>query len=150
MLGHFVLLLLYIALFAYSLFLESLLPNIRISLPYCLAFLSFFLCLCIFNWEFLSCCSLFFSYKLLWFSLSIAVFCLFVALCGLQDLSSPTRDQTIPPAVEAPNPNCWATREFLYPLQFKCQWSFLSFLGKTNWLFVDVIGFYIPDDINDI
>ena len=32
--------------------------------------------------------------------------------CGLQDLSSPTRDWTCVPAVEALSPNHWTTREF--------------------------------------
>ena len=48
-------------------------------------------------------------------------FLLLVTPQDLQGLSSPTRDQTIPPAVEAPNPNHWTAREFPYPLQFKCQ-----------------------------
>ena len=32
---------------------------------------------------------------------------------GLWDLSSPTRDRTQAPAVKAPSPNHWTTREFL-------------------------------------
>ena len=32
--------------------------------------------------------------------------------CGLRDLSSPTRDWTRGPAVKAPSPNHWTTREF--------------------------------------
>ena len=30
----------------------------------------------------------------------------------MQDLSSPTRDQTCAPAMEEQSPNCWSTREF--------------------------------------
>ena len=33
-------------------------------------------------------------------------------LCGLWDLSSPTRDQTQALAVKVPSPNHWTTREF--------------------------------------
>ena len=32
--------------------------------------------------------------------------------CGLWDLSSPTRNRTLVPAVKAPSPNHWTTREF--------------------------------------
>ena len=42
-----------------------------------------------------------------------------VALCGLQDLSSPTRDQTHAPAVKALNLNHWKVREFLHIPHFK-------------------------------
>ena len=33
-------------------------------------------------------------------------------LCGMQDLSSQTRNQTHAPSVETPSPNHWNTREF--------------------------------------
>ena len=38
--------------------------------------------------------------------------------CSMEDLSSPTRDQTRAPAVEAWSPNHWTAREF--PLQIIC------------------------------
>ena len=46
------------------------------------------------------------------FYLLIFNFYILVTLCGLQDLSSLTRDQTQAPAVKAPSPNHWTTREF--------------------------------------
>ena len=43
----------------------------------------------------------------------ILFFFFFLAvLHGLRDLSSSTRDGTVPPAVEAQSPNHWTAREF--------------------------------------
>ena len=55
-------------------------------------------------------------------------------LCGLQDLSSPTRDRTRAPAVKAPSANHWTTREFpfarfkigLFVLFWSCKRSFYT------------------------
>ena len=40
--------------------------------------------------------------------------------CGLQDLSSPTKDGTPTPAVEAQSPNHWTTRDFPTEINFFC------------------------------
>ena len=37
-------------------------------------------------------------------------------LYGLQSLSYPARDRTLPPAVEMQSPNYWTTRDFPYAL----------------------------------
>ena len=41
------------------------------------------------------------------------------APCGLQDLSSLTRDQTQAPAVKVPSPNHWTTKEFPFFFFFR-------------------------------
>ena len=43
---------------------------------------------------------------------------------GMRDLSSPTRDESEPPTVEAQSPNHWTTREF--PVYFSLSTDFLT------------------------
>ena len=60
-----------------------------------------------------------FLFIIIIFLLFILFYFIFLAMpCGLWDLSSQTRHRTQAPAVKAPSPNHWTTKEFLSKFSF--------------------------------